>query len=351
MSKRRSKQWEAERWEIVRLLRQCQISKLLRHRCGRWLPDDDAGREYMLELLYVMSCGPYTDAEMQRQVKWWMPWKKQTDIEVLVGYVRGLPYSVRKFDGRAVGQRNRLTNEERNQLKLWHIKPFDMTDAELIAQRKANDRARKMTGRTSRAAYLANALSTKQPWLAERVCRRTWERRRSKAVASVSGHRKRGVSQVRPLLKRDGTTDGLATSRSGLAAIAAGLPGRSMLDGQRYYEHDKASPYLEVVGLGQQKDDGMGEVTAWSELDWANMTPAEVRQTMARMERDHWARAPEHEARQAKEAAEAEARRLEAFRSHLRQCEGKAAEATCRGRQVLQTDFGLLVLSDADARI
>ena len=64
------------------------------------------------------------------------------------------------------------------------------------------------------------------------------------------------------------------------------------------------------------------QVTAWSELDWANMSADQVMATIAAMEREHWARAPEHEARRAKADAEAEARLIDAFR--------RAAEGTCR---------------------
>ena len=93
--------------------------------------------------------------------------------------------------------------------------------------------------------------------------------------------------------------------------------------------------------------------TDWCALDWASMSQDQVKETLAAMEREHWARAPEHEARRAKEEATARARLLDAFRSHLRQCEqrNKATEATCRGRQVWQTDFGTLVLSDADMKL
>ena len=83
--------------------------------------------------------------------------------------------------------------------------------------------------------------------------------------------------------------------------------------------------------------------TAWSELDWASMSADQVTATMAAMEREHWARAPEHEARRAEEAAAAEARLIDAFRSHLRQWDEADGHLTMAERNARQRE--------ADARL
>jgi hypothetical protein len=84
-------------------------------------------------------------------------------------------------------------------------------------------------------------------------------------------------------------------------------------------------------------------VPAWSELDWANMSEDEAKATIAAMEREHWARAPQHEARRAEEAAAAEARLIDAFRSHLRQWDEADGHLTMAERNARQRE--------ADARL
>jgi len=45
--------------EMIRRLRLGDLRRLLRDRNGAVLPDDDAGREYLLELLLPISVGPH----------------------------------------------------------------------------------------------------------------------------------------------------------------------------------------------------------------------------------------------------------------------------------------------------
>src|SRR6476659_3991747 len=67
-----------------------------------------------------------------------------------------------------------------------------MTADDLAEQRKGKERKRKRRKRATMGAkpsqtYEAESLSSRKPWLAEGISRRTWERRRRKTgVASVS---------------------------------------------------------------------------------------------------------------------------------------------------------------------
>ena len=100
-----------------------------------------------------------------------------------------------------------VTDEERERLTLRTILPVDMTDEQLAEQKKAKDRARKRRRpglwRVSRAEYLAASKSREEPWKADNICRRTWERRCRKAVASPSS------------IKNFYPPDTLATRRTG----------------------------------------------------------------------------------------------------------------------------------------
>jgi hypothetical protein len=49
---------------ISRRLRLANLRKLFRDRNGPILPDDDAGREYLVELLLPISVGPHADIKM-----------------------------------------------------------------------------------------------------------------------------------------------------------------------------------------------------------------------------------------------------------------------------------------------
>ena len=95
--------------------------------------------------------------------------------------------------------------------------------------------------------------------------------------------------------------------------------------------------------MGEDRKRETEPVTAWSELDWANMTEDQVRSRMAAMEADFEARRPTVEARRAKEAAEAEARLIDAFRSHLRQWDEADGHLTMAERNARQRE--------ADARL
>jgi hypothetical protein len=57
-----------------------------------------------------------------------------------------------------------LSNADRERLKLWPIKPYDMTDAELEAQRKTKINERRKAKRQARKDYLASSLNTLKPW-------------------------------------------------------------------------------------------------------------------------------------------------------------------------------------------
>jgi hypothetical protein len=68
-SRRRSK---LSKNELLRRLRLGDLRRLLLDRCGSILPDDDAGREYLRELLLPISLGP-NEAVKRARVELWGP--------------------------------------------------------------------------------------------------------------------------------------------------------------------------------------------------------------------------------------------------------------------------------------
>src|SRR5262249_24792520 len=59
--------------ETLRRLRLGELRRLLRDRCGSVLPDDDAGREYLRELLLPISLGPYEAIRRPGAIQLWGP--------------------------------------------------------------------------------------------------------------------------------------------------------------------------------------------------------------------------------------------------------------------------------------
>ena len=170
------------KWEIVRRLRYGSLVKLFRHRWGHILPDDDAGRTDLWELLTNISLARGATGErLTNAIEVWAPWMEQWEADRYVEHVQGLSLKERTPTARELGERLRVTNAVRTQLKLWQFKPIDATDEDIAAQRRArrNERRRTKRGRT-RAEYLASCLSATKPWAAEGIKRRTWERRRKR---------------------------------------------------------------------------------------------------------------------------------------------------------------------------
>jgi hypothetical protein len=171
--------------EAIRRLRLGDVLTLLHHRCpGGVLPDDDSGREYLHELLLPISLNPENaQRKMLNAIGLWAKWMKGDEAEELMDRVNLTPPRQRMPKARIVGDRNMVTNSEREFLQLRTIAPCDMTDKQIKEQRRAKDRARKRhhRKRQPRRVYLANNSITKtKPWAIKGESRATWYRNRAK---------------------------------------------------------------------------------------------------------------------------------------------------------------------------
>jgi hypothetical protein len=128
--------------EILRRLRLSNLRTLFRHRYGTELPEDDAGREDLRELLLPISLGPKPAKTMANAIELWAPWMSFAEAEALIDSVNRLSTWERKPKGQALGQRLRLTNADREKLRLWTIAPCDMSKEDLAEQKKAKARFR-----------------------------------------------------------------------------------------------------------------------------------------------------------------------------------------------------------------
>ena len=182
---------KADKYETLRRLRFGDLLRLFRHRWGHVLPDDDAGRGDLW--LLVTNCSlaaAEPEKKMAHVIEVWAPWMSPEELAAYVQHVWGLDLYQRIQTARELGEQLGLTNATREALKLWRFLPIDKTDDELAEQRAAKRREKAATRRRARGVrpredYLATLPSRQRPWEAEGTTRRTWERRRSKRVASA----------------------------------------------------------------------------------------------------------------------------------------------------------------------
>jgi hypothetical protein len=187
-------------------LRRCRLDELRRLFRDRYggpvLPDDDAGREDLCELLLLASMAFNPDRTMRNVLSQAAPWMPTAEAEQLIDDVNRTPIYLRKPSARILGDRLRLTSEERHRLAIRTIRPFDRTDEQLKRDRNAKDKERKWRKRRAakvkpREAWLVNCKSKLQPWVKAKMSRRTWYRKRAKDRTKVAQVVGTGVSAVK----------------------------------------------------------------------------------------------------------------------------------------------------------
>src|SRR5262245_19272926 len=105
------------------------------------------------------------------------------EVEALIQHLSLTPHYQKIRTAEELGRLLHLTNAERERLKLWRIRPVDMSAEQLAQQTKERERIRRAAQRRkkgirTREAYLAELEGRPRPWLTEGISRRTWERRR-----------------------------------------------------------------------------------------------------------------------------------------------------------------------------
>jgi hypothetical protein len=171
--------------ETIRRLRLGDLQRFLRKRYGHSLPDDDAGREDLRELLLLASLAYNPERTMRSMIKTWVKWMAQTEAEQLMDDITRTPIYLRKPSARLLGDRLGLTDRERQELAIVTIRPHDMTDEQLGQRRKAKDAERKWRKRRAakikpREAWLANCKGRLKPWVKLGMSRASWYRKQAK---------------------------------------------------------------------------------------------------------------------------------------------------------------------------
>jgi hypothetical protein len=164
---------------------------------GSTLPDDDAGRGDLKELLFAhASSARCTPGHLLKIAADWAP---GFDARNLIDKILATPLRYRRRKAETVGKSLLLRFEERERLGVRTIRCFDKTQAEIRAIRRQcktdYERARRREmGVRPREQYLANSLSRLKPWLALGMSERTWYRK-GKPTAPANGRGLRSHSK------------------------------------------------------------------------------------------------------------------------------------------------------------
>jgi hypothetical protein len=115
---------------------------------------------------------------------------RQQEAIALIDDINRTPRRQRMPTARLLGKRLRLTNGERERLKLWTIAPYNMSPQQARKQRRAKARARMRQLRQSRGSkprtkYETSSTTRTKPWLAAGISRATWYRRRETSPCAV----------------------------------------------------------------------------------------------------------------------------------------------------------------------
>ena len=174
------------KYETMRRLRLGDLRRLLNRRYGPSLPNDDAGREDLWELLLAISLGADPRRKMLNAISLWAPWMPQDEIDALIEGIERTPVGQRHRTGKDLGERMRLTNAERERLRLWTIAAYDMTAEERVEWRKAKARERMRQRREANGSRSqANSINRQKPWIALGISPRTWYRHRGTTSCSI----------------------------------------------------------------------------------------------------------------------------------------------------------------------
>lgn len=170
--------------EVLRCLRLGDLRSLFRSRYGPVLPDDDAGRADLNDMLCVISTAAVAaNSKMANAIETLAPWMPRDEAEAAIDYINRMPMPARNLSRFELGKRQMVTNEIRERLGLRQIWPVDMTTDQMMERRKVRRRAnqrryRLKKGAKPRTQYEGKSIAKAKPWVAEGICRRTWYYRR-----------------------------------------------------------------------------------------------------------------------------------------------------------------------------
>jgi hypothetical protein len=178
---------------VVRRLRYGHVLKLIRFRYGAaGVPDDDAGRPDLMELIWLASSAPAgAEKKVRDCIELYAPWMGEDEKRDLVEHVAMTPTYEKAKTSQELGNKLLLSNADRERLKLYSIRPCDLTPEEFEKQSKARKKVsraaqRRRDGARTWEEYLAERRNKPKPWLAEGISQRQWQRKQKACRAAMS---------------------------------------------------------------------------------------------------------------------------------------------------------------------
>ena len=173
----RKKRWSAEKLNKRCADRLGQLHRLARVDYGDTLPDDDAGREHLREMVRV-------SAFPEQEIRDWAPWMSEAEVEELLSWRRG---AKRWLPQNELGVDMNVNYAKRQHLKLWSMFPCDKTEEEMVElrQERRNEQQRLSRGRNRmrREDWLEQQRRKPKAWVVAGMTERTYYRRKAKAMA------------------------------------------------------------------------------------------------------------------------------------------------------------------------
>jgi hypothetical protein len=162
-------------------VRIAELRRVFGDRYGRHgLPDDDAGEDDALIMCHHIARRPVPNHPklMAAFLSSWAPWMPADRVSAMITTVTANPI---RWTADKLGARLRLTEEERERLKITTIGSVDVTKAERARRRQEHKRRRehlrrRRQGAKPRSEYEAQALSRTKPWVALGMSRAGWYR-------------------------------------------------------------------------------------------------------------------------------------------------------------------------------
>jgi hypothetical protein len=175
-----------------------------------------------MELIWLASSAPaWADKKVRDRIELYAPWMDEEEKRDLMELVARTPDYEKAKTSQELGNKLLLSNADRERLKLYSIRPHDLTPEEFERQSKARKGARRAAKRRrdgvkTREEYLAECRNKPKPWLAEGISRSTWERRRRKVATDMT----QGPGPT--ILTKRATH--LASPTRGVEQLCVGLP-------------------------------------------------------------------------------------------------------------------------------
>jgi hypothetical protein len=167
-------------WGAVHRVRLGHVRRLLRHRYGPVLPDDDAGYEDLRILLHVKAnaCKPENRVRMLlNEIETSAPRMSSVKARGIAEEIAAKPL---KVTSDWLGKQLNVDADTRDRRRIWQIGAVDLDAAGRKERRRQRDRERKRAqrGRQPRADWLEeHSVSRTKPWEAMGISRRTYYRR------------------------------------------------------------------------------------------------------------------------------------------------------------------------------